>query len=228
MATRKSVSHYKIMDYWRDKAICKDGKIITEDEAERRGFKDTIPVIQDWGEPMCWGCNKEVITNYEKTCEARVYEEEDLVKIWSDKKTLSKLNRCHIVPASLGGEDAPENLFLMCSSCHYISPDTKNRDAFFRWVYKQREAMFNGGPNIETTLKDVDEELSLRGLPGHLDMIKQCDNMKLAGLGEFFKDDISTHGTSMAYSSSVVGIANWLEQSYREAMVEKLDALRNA
>ena len=220
-----TVRHYKIMDYWRDKAICRDGKIITGDEAKRRGFKDTIPIVCDWGEPMCWGCNKEVITDYEKTCGAKAYEEADIEKIWSDKKTLSKLNRCHIVPAALGGDDIPENLFLMCPSCHCLSPDTKNVDAFFRWVYRQRETMFNGAPNFVITMKDVDEELTLRGLPGHLVMVKQCENMKLQDLGEFFKNDISTHGSSLMYSSSVVGIANWLEKSYREAMVEKLAAL---
>ena len=48
MATRKSVSHYKIMDYWRDKEICKDGKIITEDEAERR--------VYGIFKQCCWDC----------------------------------------------------------------------------------------------------------------------------------------------------------------------------
>lgn len=50
----------------------------------------------------------------------------------------SKLNRCHIIPHSAGGEDNPNNLFLLCEDCHINSPDTSNQSNFFRWVYNRR------------------------------------------------------------------------------------------
>lgn len=47
--------------------------------------------------------------------------------------------RCHIVPHSLGGLDTPANLFLLCSACHVLSPDTLSPDWFFRWISEEAE-----------------------------------------------------------------------------------------
>jgi HNH endonuclease len=47
------------------------------------------------------------------------------------------LQRCHIIPKSLGGSDDPNNLFLMCRECHDLSPDTTDVDLFFQWARNQ-------------------------------------------------------------------------------------------
>jgi hypothetical protein len=56
---------------------------------------------------------------------------DQIKRLW-DK--VSPLQRCHIVPRSLGGSDEPDNLFLMCRECHDRTPNTISRDAFFKWV----------------------------------------------------------------------------------------------
>lgn len=225
MVERKNVEHYKIMDYWRDKAICKNGDVITESEANKRKLGDTISVIKDWGEPMCWGCSKPIIGEYEKNCETKLYDEEDIKKLWSDKKVKSKLNRCHIVPVSLDGSDEPDNLFLMCESCHFLSPDSRNAKGFFRWVYRQRNKTEMGFESIPETFRLIDEELTDRGLPAYCEMFKQCPNMLTTGLKKFLTERISTHSSKIVTSTLIVAFADWLETEYRKAMIEKISVL---
>lgn len=220
-----TTSHFAIMDYWRDKALCKDGTVITEEEAKKIGFVDTIPVVKDWGEPMCWACSQPIIGNYEKKCEHNPYTREDEKLLWSDKKVKSKLNRCHILPAALGGEDSPGNLFLMCESCHFLSPDSRNKEGFFRWVYRQRKKTDMGKTSFTEIMKLVDEELNDRGLPNYLEIFKQCPNMKMDNGGEYLASRVNTHGVTLVTSSVIVAIADWLEMGYRQAMIEKMDLL---
>lgn len=117
-------SHKSIFEYWKDKAITKDGDVIREGE----DFKNSIPVVYDYGEPECWACRQKV----------EILEQIDISKVWGNSKVKSKLNRCHIIPYSASGEDEPSNLFLLCEDCHINSPDTNNQNNFLRWVYKRR------------------------------------------------------------------------------------------
>ncbi|MEL6557042.1 MAG: HNH endonuclease [Bacteroidota bacterium] len=85
----------------------------------------------DWGEPSCWACEygfngKYDVNNHKASIE-------DICKAWNK----SPLQRCHIIPKSLGGSNEPANLFLMCSECHDLAPNTTFPDLFMRWVSKQ-------------------------------------------------------------------------------------------
>ena len=85
----------------------------------------------DWGEPGCWACGFHYGTRYD-------------IK-WSDAswpKVLSRWNaiplqRCHIVPRSLGGTNKVSNLFLMCRECHDLAPNTGIPEIFFEWARAQ-------------------------------------------------------------------------------------------
>lgn len=47
----------------------------------------------------------------------------------------AKLQRCHIVPHSLGGSDMDvENYFLMCLDCHQQNPDTVYPKLFWHYI----------------------------------------------------------------------------------------------
>lgn len=50
---------------------------------------------------------------------------------------------CHIMPKSLGGADNPENLFLLCGECHFVSPDTTNRCVFYDWINEHATTSFD-------------------------------------------------------------------------------------
>lgn len=46
----------------------------------------------------------------------------------------SKLERCHIVPHSLGGEDSASNLVLLCKRCHIEAPNINDHQFFWDWL----------------------------------------------------------------------------------------------
>lgn len=50
-----------------------------------------------------------------------------------------QLQRCHIVPRSLGGPDTPSNLVLLCGQCHAEAPNVA--DPEFMWVWLRAHAV---------------------------------------------------------------------------------------
>jgi Zn finger protein HypA/HybF involved in hydrogenase expression len=69
----------------------------------------------DWSEAHthCWNCGDN--------------------KHRSSKKK-SELERCHIIPHSLGGSDLPENYVLLCKECHKEAPNINNSDDMWNWI----------------------------------------------------------------------------------------------
>lgn len=46
----------------------------------------------------------------------------------------SRLEVCHIVPASLGGSDTADNLVLLCGRCHREAPNHQDPQYLWRWL----------------------------------------------------------------------------------------------
>ena len=46
----------------------------------------------------------------------------------------SNLERCHIVPESLGGKDEPSNLVLLCHRCHLDNPNIADPEIIWDWI----------------------------------------------------------------------------------------------
>ena len=44
------------------------------------------------------------------------------------------LERCHIIPDSLGGEDAPHNIVLLCKRCHVDEPNVTDPEIMWDWI----------------------------------------------------------------------------------------------
>lgn len=86
----------------------------------------------DWGEPCCWACGKYWGTKYDLNKPHATIKE--IATNWNKVKPLQK---CHIIPKQFGGSDDVDNLFLMCIECHDNAPDTRSKDAFFKWINKQ-------------------------------------------------------------------------------------------
>jgi hypothetical protein len=55
---------------------------------------------------------------------------------------ISKLEKCHIVPHSLGGPDLPSNYVLLCHMCHLEGPNVSDPEFFWDWL-KAHRAIFN-------------------------------------------------------------------------------------
>ncbi|PAD92949.1 HNH endonuclease [Shouchella clausii] len=46
----------------------------------------------------------------------------------------ARLERCHIVPESLGGGDSPDNLVLLCKRCHIENPNVNDPEIMWDWI----------------------------------------------------------------------------------------------
>lgn len=44
------------------------------------------------------------------------------------------LERCHIIPRSLGGEDVPSNYVLLCERCHLENPNVDDPEIMWDWL----------------------------------------------------------------------------------------------
>lgn len=220
-----TTSHYKIYNYWRDKIIHQDGQVTTDGN----GCLEDEVVVEEHYYPRCWGCGLPVVRDSKidewvaKQC-LDEDEESNLKRIWNSKETRNKLNRCHIIPGSLGGEDVPSNLFLMCSECHHLSPDTKYPSMFFKWVLERRKQMVFGTFHPNYILKKVDELLVRDYGVTVIDLLERIHKLggdsKLSNLQEFMHDRIGLHGTKIAESSAMVAVEKWLMSIYMNLALE--------
>jgi len=209
------IEHYAIVQYWKDKGITSNGKVVSA------GTENSELVVEDWGEPMCWGCSKPIISDVEKRKQGELTDE-DVKDIWSAKKISSKLNRCHITAKSLGGSDEAYNLFLMCHECHFLSPDTINREAFFRWVYKRRRSKIMGVENPEEIIRLVNIELADRGVPDCVAILDIFPDIRPELFKRFVERRITSHASKIATSTLVVAIADWLETELGKRRPKKI------
>lgn len=54
-----------------------------------------------------------------------------------------KLERCHIIPDSLGGEDTPSNFVLLCSRCHLDNPNVANKEIMWDWLKSYKASFYD-------------------------------------------------------------------------------------
>ncbi len=132
-----TIPHSKIFDYWKDKCIDKFGNVYPNIPEY---YDKTIEVVTDWGEPECWCCRKVIPVEKEEKYDEWISDNSDkgLKRIWDSKTSKHYLNRAHIKPKMLGGEDKPENLFLICEQCHKNSPDISDYRMFLSYIYDYR------------------------------------------------------------------------------------------
>ena len=211
-----TTSHYVIFEYWKDKVICENGNISSD--ISDKG----VEVITDWGEPCCWACGKPIIGDYEKN---RNREEKfDFKKLWNDIDVKSKLNRCHIVPGALGGEDVPENLFLLCEDCHEKSPDTMKANSFFRWVYDMRKTHCFGIESPGVMFEKLKNGLSRRGLDSILtsEWRPQMTSEEIKqSLSEYMQQHTCTHWSKYSEQTRIDGFVDWLVHIYLNSCLEQ-------
>lgn len=68
-------------------------------------------------------------------------DECDLSVYWAEAEKLCwrcahqrNLQRCHIIPRSLGGDESPSNLVLLCAQCHSEAPNVADPDFMWVWI----------------------------------------------------------------------------------------------
>lgn len=218
---RKNIPHFKIYEYWKDKSITKTGEVVSvgDEHADSPVF-----VVESDFEPSCWGCGLPILTRLEEN-QTEGLCSDDLPKIWGDKNVSSDLNRCHIVPRSLGGEDVPSNLFLMCETCHLESPDTSNPYNFMRWVYNRRNSYCMGRLSLRSAYELLDNELKSRGLDTSLEeilkMILEKDpDFDWRSFKQYVNDHVGQHGFETKRVSLINGYVDWFLHSLVEVSLQ--------
>lgn len=90
---------------------------------------------------------KEEIVDYwvrvEDECGLSVDWSEALIRCWRCGYK-ANLQRCHIIPYSLGGKDEPSNFVLLCSRCHIDAPNVESKTFMWDWIRA------NGTPLYDT------------------------------------------------------------------------------
>lgn len=80
---------------------------------------------------------------YEKIVEywAEREDESELAVDWAEAHELcwrcackARLQRCHIIPESLGGANEPCNLVLLCTRCHREAPNVNDSRIMWIWI----------------------------------------------------------------------------------------------
>ncbi len=67
-----------------------------------------------------------------------------IVEYWEqyvDEKR--NLERCHIIPRSLNGEDVPSNFVLLCSRCHLDNPNVADPEVMWDWLRAYKVSFYD-------------------------------------------------------------------------------------
>lgn len=136
----------------------------------------------DWGEPMCFACGR---------CATAPDEPPELWQVWNR----AMLERCHLVPASLGGADETANLVLLCASCHHDAPDVADSGYMLRWIARREP----WGARISSLTEDALADLDLTGVP-----VEACDlAAMMAHADELRRDWTALHGRAVSDATMV-------------------------
>ena len=72
-------------------------------------------------------------------------ELDELTRCWCCGSDEKKLQKCHIVPKSLGGEDVPGNLIPLCLYCHDEAPDVDDPEIMWIWIAEKQNFLCGVG-----------------------------------------------------------------------------------
>ncbi|MCW2994324.1 MAG: hypothetical protein JWQ18_1819 [Conexibacter sp.] len=78
----------------------------------------------NWDLPACFACGFSGTDDDDAVAEW---------KLWNR----AVLERCHLVPAALGGSDEPSNLVLLCRRCHQDAPNVADPTYMLDWIARR-------------------------------------------------------------------------------------------
>lgn len=125
------------------------------------------------------------------------------------------LERCHIIPDSLGGEDKPSNLVLLCHRCHLENPNVMEPEIMWDWLRAYKTLFYDtfwviqGMKEYEFIYgKSLREEIESRN-------IKDIDSFK-----EMFEKEIENttfhYGHPYLNSATLAGVLRSTLKKYKE------------
>ena len=85
----------------------------------------------------CWDYHSKHIDDHDVAVEWDFWDE-DQSKCWCCGRKTSHLQKCHLVPKSLGGTFEPSNIVPLCGQCHDDAPDVYDRKVMIGWIKDQQ------------------------------------------------------------------------------------------
>ena len=127
-------------------------------------------------------------------------------RCWRCGHDSSRLERCHIIPKSLGGSNKPENLVLLCNPCHKEAPDVTNKDSMWDWIKRTKSFCYEAyeTKRIIQEFKNIFGEDELHRTFKKLEKYG-VDNIDLSGI------EIGTHGGEIKYSTRCYTLKNYAD-----------------
>lgn len=190
-----AITKFEIYNFWKDKAITNKFKV--KNYADCILEEEALPVLEFYDDICCWACGMPSwIIWGENTSEA-----DDLKKEWNNDKSLQKV---HILANSLGGLEIANNLFLLCPTCHAESPDTRENDNFFAWVYYKRKH-----ENYMTIMyKELERACKMKNIDSQIvqDYFSRIDYDKLMSLRRRIIKNCTVHGSFVSSSSKMMAL----------------------
>jgi hypothetical protein len=201
-------THYEIASYWKNSGLkVREDGTLSADEGSSK-----FVVVGNLDEVRCMACGRKVTIHAQST---------DPMKRWNSSPVKNRLQKCHIIPQSLGGTDEPDNLVCLCGMCHKLSPDTSNPATFWRWFFDRRDNTLDGMPHPVKVLTDMNDELERRGEPMLYEIFKKIyehdgEAFFSSVFENYFKDYAMKHtcphfGEGVKHSSLIACAVDWLE-----------------
>ncbi len=107
-----------------------------------------------------------------------------------------RLQRCHIIPDSLGGKDEPSNMVLLCETCHSEGPNVDDPEVMWEWISAYRVPFYD----TFWTIQGMKEYEYIYGATMEQDV---SDILALAGAGELSKEEIKKYIEKVTPHSSI-------------------------
>ena len=126
-----------------------------------------------------------------------------------------RLERCHIIPHSLGGRDEPANLVLLCKRCHAEGPNVADPEIMWDWIKASGTQLYDTFWNIEGMReyeliygKSAESELQDLGIYGDQGLLSREElNILSEKYARPLMEKISTHyGQPYLNRATVAGI----------------------
>ena len=210
-----AITKYEIYDYWKDKAITHTFAL--RRWAECREEDEAVPVVEFSDSICCWACGMPSLS-LEK---GEFAGGDDRKKDWNNAKSLQK---AHIRAKSLGGLDTADNLFLLCPLCHAESPDTREKENFFAWVYykrRQENYMITMQRELERACRMKNMDMS-----AVLEYLAETDSDKLMDLRGRVIKNCTVHGAAVAWSSKAMALLSEIRKDLLSEIRKDLCKIR--
>jgi len=79
-----------------------------------------------------------------------------------------KLQKCHIVPRSLGGKDSTQNILALCSQCHDEMPNVIDPAAVWDWIKCDHGSLYDTYWTLRAISQHDLSRVDLKALKAHL------------------------------------------------------------